>query len=107
MAKKFVEQFVCNVNDMKDGEMREVEFPDGKALLLRGSGGDFSAIGAKCTHFGAPLVKGSFSNNQVRCPFHGACFNVKTGDIEDYPGLDSVPKHEVGFVDFISFLNFV
>ncbi|KAJ0063456.1 hypothetical protein NL108_002682, partial [Boleophthalmus pectinirostris] len=30
--------------------------------------------------------------DRVRCPFHGACFNVKTGDIEDYPGLDSLPS---------------
>jgi len=90
-----VEQYVCDVNDMCDGEMKEVCFEGiGKALLVR-SGGEFSAIGAKCTHFGAPLVKGSLRNGRVRCPWHGACFDVKTGDIEDYPGLDCVPKHEV------------
>jgi len=91
-----VEKFVCNVSEMKDGEMKEVEFDEGmgKALLVR-SEGEFSAIGPKCTHFGAPLIKGTLYKNTVRCPWHGACFNVKTGDIEDYPGLDCVPKHEV------------
>ena len=31
----------------------------------------------------------------MRCPWHGACFNVKTGDIEDFPGLDSLHKYDV------------
>jgi len=31
----------------------------------------------------------------VRCPWHGACFSIKSGDIEDFPGLDSIPKFDV------------
>ena len=27
--------------------------------------------------------------------FKGACFNATSGDIEDYPGLDSLPKYDV------------
>jgi len=91
---EFVEAYACQVDDMKDGEMREVVIGEGKALLVRDRG-EYSAIGPKCTHYGAPLVKGSLKNGHVRCPWHGACFNIKNGDIEDYPGLDCVPKHEV------------
>ena len=94
MGNDTVEAFACNANDMKDGEMREVELGESKALLVKNEG-KYSAIGHKCTHYGAPLVKGSLKNGVVRCPWHGACFNVKTGDIEDYPGLDCVPKHEI------------
>lgn len=32
---------------------------------------------------------------RVRCPWHGACFNVVTGDIEDFPGQDSIPCYKV------------
>lgn len=67
----------------------------GKALLVR-ENGEYSAVGHKCTHFGAPLAKGDLCEGRVRCPWHGACFNIKTGDIEDFPGLDSLPKFEVG-----------
>ena len=42
------------------------------------------------------LFAGAFCGGRVRCPWHGACFNVKTGDIEDFPGLDSIPTFEVG-----------
>lgn len=31
-------------------------------------------------------------DGRVVCPWHGACFNVCTGDIEDAPGLDSLYK---------------
>ncbi|XP_071946293.1 apoptosis-inducing factor 3-like [Antedon mediterranea] len=85
---------VCKVDDLKDGEMKEVEVSSGKALLIR-EHGEFSAIGHKCSHYGAPLIKGVLSNGHVRCPWHGACFNSKTGDIEESPGLDSVPKFDV------------
>jgi len=74
--------------------MKTVEVGEGKALLVREQG-QYYAVGHKCTHYGAPLSSGALSNGRVRCPWHGACFNVKTGDIEDFPGLDSIPKFEV------------
>ena len=74
--------------------MKEVDIGDSKALLVR-QNGEFSAIGHKCTHYGAPLAKGYLGNGRVRCPWHGACFNTKTGDIEEFPGLDNVPCFQV------------
>lgn len=37
---------------------------------------------------------GALVGDRVRCPFHGACFNVRTGDIEEYPGLDCLPSYK-------------
>ncbi|XP_055003884.1 apoptosis inducing factor mitochondria associated 4 [Boleophthalmus pectinirostris] len=85
---------VCQEDDLKDGEMKAVEVGDAKVLLVR-TRGQYTAIGSKCSHYGAPLIKGVLVGDRVRCPFHGACFNVKTGDIEDYPGLDSLPCYKV------------
>ncbi|XP_070573401.1 apoptosis-inducing factor 3-like isoform X2 [Ptychodera flava] len=93
-----VEAVVCKVDDMKDGEMREVDVGPGKALLIKDLGA-YTAIGHKCTHYGAPLVKGVLCNGRVRCPWHGACFNIQSGDIEDFPGLDGVQKFEVDIKD--------
>ncbi|KAJ8312313.1 hypothetical protein KUTeg_009686 [Tegillarca granosa] len=86
--------------------MKEVDIGDQKALLIK-DGGLFYAVGGKCTHYGAPLSKGTilklyitwlhksaYCNGRVRCPWHGACFDVKTGDIEDFPGLDSLPCYK-------------
>ncbi|KAI1894019.1 hypothetical protein AGOR_G00129680 [Albula goreensis] len=85
---------VCSASDLQDGQMMEVEVGGQRVLLVR-NGGEFSAVGNLCTHFGAPLNKGALLGNKVRCPWHGACFNIKTGDIEEYPGLDSLPCHKV------------
>ncbi|KAJ8392147.1 hypothetical protein AAFF_G00079530 [Aldrovandia affinis] len=85
---------VCQASDLQDGQMVEVEVGGQQVLLVR-SEGEFSAVGNLCTHYGAPLSKGALLGNRVRCPWHGACFNIKTGDIEEYPGLDSLPCHKV------------
>ncbi|XP_030638940.1 apoptosis-inducing factor 3 [Chanos chanos] len=85
---------VCGVEDLKDGEMMEVNVGDHTVLLAR-CGGEYTAIGNQCTHYGAPLSRGAISGNRVRCPWHGSCFNVKTGDLEEYPGMDCLPCHKV------------
>ena len=82
--------------------MREVDVGDSKALLVC-QNGRVTAIGHKCTHYGAPLVKGALGNGRVRCPWHGACFNVITGDIEDFPGLDGVSSFEVRRCELLGF----
>ncbi|XP_050174356.1 apoptosis-inducing factor 3 isoform X11 [Myiozetetes cayanensis] len=92
--KDMVEASVCHVKDLENGQMREVDLGCGKALLIKESG-EFHAVGHKCPHYGAPLVKGVLSKGRVRCPWHGACFNIGTGDIEDFPGLDSLPRFQV------------
>ncbi|NWH78185.1 AIFM3 factor, partial [Piaya cayana] len=92
--KDVVEASVCHVKDLENGQMREVDLGCGKALLIKESG-EFHAVGHKCPHYGAPLVKGVLSRGRVRCPWHGACFNISTGDIEDFPGLDSLPRFQV------------
>ncbi|XP_070204944.1 apoptosis-inducing factor 3-like isoform X2 [Littorina saxatilis] len=89
-----VEVVACKVDELNDGDTREVQIGDSTALLVKDKG-SYYAVGNKCTHYGAPLAKGAYSKGVVRCPWHGACFNVKTGDIEDFPGLDSLPVFQV------------
>ncbi|NXH77309.1 AIFM3 factor, partial [Hydrobates tethys] len=67
-------------------------------LLVRNKK-EFSALGSKCPHYGAPLSKGVLKGERLRCPWHGACFNIKTGDIEEYPSLDCLPCFKVTVED--------
>uniref|UniRef100_A0A8C7M207 Rieske domain-containing protein n=1 Tax=Oncorhynchus mykiss TaxID=8022 RepID=A0A8C7M207_ONCMY len=95
--RDYLEASVCHVKDLENGQMREVDLGSGRALLIK-EHGEFSAMGHKCPHYGAPLVKGILSKGHVRCPWHGACFNIVTGDIEEFPGLDSLPTFQVTFL---------
>uniref|UniRef100_A0A8C5C4S5 Rieske domain-containing protein n=1 Tax=Gadus morhua TaxID=8049 RepID=A0A8C5C4S5_GADMO len=89
-----VTALLCQEDELQDGQMREVEVEGQKVLLVR-TEGRYGAVGSRCTHYNAPLVKGALVGNRVRCPFHGACFNVMTGDIEEFPGLDCLPSYKV------------
>jgi len=90
-----VEGVVCQSDQVVEGQMKEVEMDGYKILLIREKG-ELRALSALCTHYGAPLIKGAYDGGgRIRCPWHGACFNTKTGDIEDFPGLDSLACHKV------------
>jgi len=86
---------VCHESDLQENEMRQVEINGSTSILLVKQNNILRAVGAHCPHRGAPLSKGVLSRNRVRCPWHGACFNLETGDIENFPGLDSLPCHQV------------
>lgn len=75
--------------------MKQFDMDDDSKVLLVKQNGELSAIGTKCTHYGALLSTGALSEGRIRCPWHGACFNIKTGDIEDFPGQDSIPCYKV------------
>uniref|UniRef100_A0A8C5BIE1 Rieske domain-containing protein n=1 Tax=Gadus morhua TaxID=8049 RepID=A0A8C5BIE1_GADMO len=100
-----VTALLCQEDELQDGQMREVEVEGQKVLLVR-TEGRYGAVGSRCTHYNAPLVKGALVGNRVRCPFHGACFNVMTGDIEEFPGLDCLPSYKVKVEDGNVYISF-
>jgi NADPH-dependent 2,4-dienoyl-CoA reductase/sulfur reductase-like enzyme/nitrite reductase/ring-hydroxylating ferredoxin subunit len=63
---------------------------NGEAVLLARSGGALFAVGAECTHYHGPLAEGALVADTVRCPWHHACFSLRTGEAVRAPALSPV-----------------
>ena len=78
-----------DISQIADGAMLPGH-ANGKAILLARRGDELFAIGAICTHYGAPLVDGLLVGDTVRCPWHHACFSLRNGAPLRPPALDPV-----------------
>jgi NADPH-dependent 2,4-dienoyl-CoA reductase/sulfur reductase-like enzyme/nitrite reductase/ring-hydroxylating ferredoxin subunit len=67
----------------------------GDPVLLVHAGDNWFATGAKCSHYEAPLADGLLVGNTLRCPWHHACFDVRTGAATGAPALNDVPTYSV------------
>src|SRR5215469_6300430 len=63
----------------------------GEAAVLARRGHELFAIGAECTHYHGPLAEGVLVEDTLRCPWHHACFSLRTGEALRAPALNPVP----------------
>jgi nitrite reductase/ring-hydroxylating ferredoxin subunit len=83
---------VAKVNDLPPGAMKNCTV-NGKEILVSNVDGKFHAIDNACTHSGGDLSHGKLEGNTVTCPWHGAKFDVTSGECVFVPKIGiSRPK---------------
>src|SRR5947207_15827121 len=80
--------------DIADGAMLVGQVSE-KAVLLARRGKEIFAIGAACTHYGGPLGEGLVVGDTIRCPWHHACFDLRTGEAVRAPAIAPVATYDV------------
>jgi NADPH-dependent 2,4-dienoyl-CoA reductase/sulfur reductase-like enzyme/nitrite reductase/ring-hydroxylating ferredoxin subunit len=82
------------LSDISDGGMlRGQAF--GKPVLVARRGDEVFAVDAMCTHYGASLSDGVMVGDTVRCPWHHACFSLRTGAALRAPALRPLARWNV------------
>src|SRR5215471_4653233 len=76
--------------DLADGSMVVGQVENTPVLIAR-RGTEVFAIGAACTHYGGPLGEGLMVGDTVRCPWHHACFSLRTGEALAAPAFNPMP----------------
>jgi NADPH-dependent 2,4-dienoyl-CoA reductase/sulfur reductase-like enzyme/nitrite reductase/ring-hydroxylating ferredoxin subunit len=76
------------------GDMLLGHVGDEDVLLVR-SGPDIFAIEAHCSHYHGPLADGVIDGRHIRCPWHHACFDLRTGEAARAPALSAIAVWKV------------
>lgn len=92
------------LEELAEGEPVLGHLGDEQLLLVR-HGESVHAIGATCTHYGGPLAQGLVVGETVRCPWHHACFSLRTGEAVGAPALNPVATWAVEIRDGRAFLG--
>jgi len=78
-----------SLSDIPDGGMLAGHV-GGDEILVARHGREIFAVGAHCSHYHGPLAEGLLVGDTVRCPWHHACFSLRTGEPLHPPALSAI-----------------
>ncbi len=89
---------VASADELQPGGAKLVEVGDQRVALFNVEGTCY-AIDDTCTHVGGPLSEGALKNDVVTCPWHGARFCVRDGQVQGPPAQVNVKSYPVRVTD--------
>jgi nitrite reductase/ring-hydroxylating ferredoxin subunit/uncharacterized membrane protein len=89
--KKFSDAIA--LKDLPENKLKRVEV-DGEPVLMLRRGEDIYALGAVCSHYGAPMEKGKLDEDTVECPWHYSVYSLADGAVQRGPTTAPLPAYE-------------
>lgn len=92
------------MNQVASGQSIAVK-ANGVQIALFNIDGQLHAVDNTCTHSGGPLGEGRLTCTVVTCPWHGAQFDVTTGECQAAPATTDVTTYPVQVEDGAVFVK--
>jgi nitrite reductase/ring-hydroxylating ferredoxin subunit len=89
---------LAKADEVAFGEVKQYQV-EGRPVALCNVDGELYAFEDVCTHAFAYLSEGGLEGEQIKCPLHGAKFDVQTGEAKSLPAVKAVPTHELKVED--------
>jgi 3-phenylpropionate/trans-cinnamate dioxygenase ferredoxin component len=75
---------VGSTSEVQEGKLMHIT-AGGKEIVVTKLDGNYYAMDNVCTHAGADLHEGELNSNELTCPWHGAKWDIKTGNLISFP----------------------
>jgi nitrite reductase/ring-hydroxylating ferredoxin subunit len=95
---------VCADEELDEGDSATTFAGDERVAIFRAED-DYHAVSDVCTHAGASLSEGGVRDGTVRCPRHGAPFDLRTGEALGYPASEDVRTYETKVEDGVVYVR--
>jgi nitrite reductase/ring-hydroxylating ferredoxin subunit len=81
---------IATVDEIPEGEMRGWDV-NGVRVGIANVDGEFYAFHDCCTHQQYTLTDSFLMGHRLTCDFHGASFDIRTGEVEALPATQDLP----------------
>lgn len=97
LEEEYQKMLLTDCENLQEGQMKEFKYADGKnqSILIVKYDGKLRALSNYCPHFGAPMHQGVLVDKVVKCPYHGASFDVTSGKTDISPSINDLTTFEV------------
>ncbi|HBA38792.1 MAG: hypothetical protein A2W10_04660 [Deltaproteobacteria bacterium RBG_16_55_12] len=84
----------AKTDEIAPGQSKMLEV-NGKKIAIFNVAGSFYAIDDTCSHRGGSLSQGMIEGEKVTCPWHGAVFDIRSGEVLGPPAPKGVARYNV------------
>ena len=85
---------ICKADELQPGQGKSVRVKN-KCIAVFNVKGEYYAVDDSCSHMGAPLANGMLAGKSITCEWHGACFDLETGEALEGPSRGDIEAYKV------------